>query len=356
MKTRLSLLACLAALLVVVVPIVGHAADAPASADGTVLAPTGEPVEGAEVIVATADLAAWPNVEPKKRQEHRRGAGTTTTDKQGRFTIKLPKDAGLLCIHHPKVGYAEVKPGEDLKVKLEPWCRVEGVLRVGAKPAPVGTKVSLGSFGWGANAARVHYAYSTTTDADGRYVLDRVPKGLVKIDTKVSKTGAPLEQYTSAAPDKPTRFDIGGAGRPVIGKIVLPEGLDLKRLNQWTGIDSLTHFRRDAPWPSDAHQEGNASGQEREDAVREWRRTPAAIEAYKDEYRCEIDPQPDGTFRLDDVPPGKYVLSISFYKLEKGTSSEEAAAKKVEVVVPELPAPTDEPLDLGEIELGKEGL
>jgi hypothetical protein len=347
-----------AALLVVILAVAARGADAPpAAASGTVVDPFGKPVEGAEVIVATPGLAAWPNHARNKQDEWRRGAGTTTTDKQGRFTIKLPKDAGLISINHPKLGYAEAKPADEpLKVKLEPWCRVEGVLKIGVTPAPKGTKVSLFAFAWTAEAARVHYAYDTTTDEKRHYVLDRVPAGLVKIITKVSKTGAPLEQYTSASPDKPTHFDLGGKGRPVIWKLSLPESVDLKRLNKWPGVDSISYLRRDVPWPTDPYTEG-IFDQQREDELREWRRTPEAINLYFNEYRCDIDPQPDGTFRLDDVPPGRYILSFSFHSMVEGQPSQEVAAKKIDLVVPDSPAcPTDEPLDLGEIELGKEGL
>src|SRR5688500_16358557 len=186
-----------------------QAEPVPQRVSGTVVSPRGEAVEGAVEIVASADEAAWPNVPADKRPEHKRGAGTTLTGTGGAFTIPLPPVAGLLVIHH-STGYAEVRPSalaENSRVKLEPWCRVEGVLKIGANTAPAGTKVNLGTFGWGMNAARAHWGYSTTTDAEGRYVLDRVPAGVAKIETKVSKSGAEVEQYTGASPDKPTRFD-----------------------------------------------------------------------------------------------------------------------------------------------------
>jgi hypothetical protein len=234
---------------------------------------------------------------------------------------------------------------------------VEGVLKIGANPAPAGTKVSLGSFGWSANAARSHFNYATTTDANGHYVLDRVPAGLVKIDTKVSKTGATLEQYTGASPGKVTHFNIGGSGRPIIGKVVLPSHLDLKRLNKWPGIDSISYFRRDVPWPNKQPLPyATVPDEEREDSVRAWRKTQEAIDNFKNEYRCEIDPAADGTFRLDDVPPGNYVLTLSFMELGEKESGGEVARKVVKVEVPESPAPTDQPLDLGEIKVGDEGL
>ena len=84
----------LVALLVLLVAPFVRADDA----TGTVVSPAGDAVSGAEVIVATPQLAAWPNIAPAKRREDQRGAATAMTDSKGRFTVNLPKDAGLLCI------------------------------------------------------------------------------------------------------------------------------------------------------------------------------------------------------------------------------------------------------------------
>src|SRR5690242_4910450 len=60
-------------------------ADEPAAVvvRGTVVSASGRAVEGAEVIGATPDLAAFPNTPPEKRPPQRRGAGTTRTDADG---------------------------------------------------------------------------------------------------------------------------------------------------------------------------------------------------------------------------------------------------------------------------------
>jgi hypothetical protein len=320
---------------------------------------TGQPVDGAEVIVATPAKHAWPNLSPDERDEPRQGAATALTDKAGRFSVSVPDGAGLISVNHPTAGYAEGKPdvlsgNSSEPIKLEPWCRVEGTVKIGAKPAPAGTKVSLGLFGAVANAARIVYAYDTATDGQGRYVLDHVPAGVNQVKVKPSKTGTALEQYVAAEPGKTIRFDIGGKGRPVIGKLVL-NGLDVKDLNHpdpAARLMSNSHFRRDVPWPSPPQPDRSLPPQEREDQARAWRRTPEAVDQWKDQYRHTIEFQPDGTFRFEDVPPGKYKLTLTIYQ----RSGNVIGNSVVDVVVPESPAvPTDKPLDLGEQKFGVEG-
>jgi hypothetical protein len=333
-----------------------HKAAAEQSVGGTVVSASGKPVDGAEVIVATRAKHAWPNLSPEERDEPRQGAATALTDKSGRFTLPLPDGAALLSVNHPTAGYAELRP-ETLAtasepIKLEPWCKVEGTVKIGAKPAPAGTKVSIGVFGAVANAARVNYACDTATDGQGHYVLDHVPAGVHQIRVKASKTGSTLEQYVYAEPGKTVRFDVGGRGRPVVGKLVL-NGYDVKDLSTTDGaarLRSISYFRRNVAWPSPPRPDGNLSPQDREDAMTTWRRTPETFEQWKDQYRCNIEFQPDGSFRFDDVPPGAYTLMIQIYP---PTGGNPIAVAQTEVTVPDAPAvPTDEPVNLGEQRLG----
>ena len=113
---------------------------------------------------------------------------------------------------------------------------------------------------------------------------------------------------------------------------------------------STSYFRRKGPWPGDGAPRVEGTAQDHEDAVRAWRRTPEAVDAYRDEYRCNLDFQPDGSFRVDDVPPGTYTLSLSIGQLGSATG-DPVAKLETDVVVAEPPAlPTDEPLDLGALE------
>ena len=62
--------------------------------------------------------------------------------------------------------------------------------------------------------------------------------------------------------------------------------------------------------------------------------------------------RPDGTFRIEDVPAGRYVLELPFRGGAGGDSSERLAFARVDVVVPEIPGGrSDEPLDIGAVPL-----
>ena len=321
------------------------------SVSGTVLSASGQPVEGAEVIAAAPGKAAWPNLAAEDRDEKRQGVASTLTGKDGKFTLELPADVGLLSITHPTTGYAEVKPpalAESSEVKLTPWSRIEGTFKVGNKPAPAGTKVTLGVFGWNPQASKVQYGYDTTTNAQGRYVFEQVGAGLNKITSKGSPTASTLEQYVAVEPGKTVTFDIGGKGRPVIGKVVLPGGWEFKSLKSTddnTRLYSNSYIRKNTPWPRPPGYDSNSTPQQREETALAWIHSPEGIEQFTPQYRCNIEFAPDGSFRFEDVPAGKYTVVLNIY-----SRSGLIGHLEHPVEVPEGPAlPTDQPLDLGEL-------
>jgi hypothetical protein len=169
-----------------------------------------------------------------------------------------------------------------------------------------------------------------------------------------------LQRFTGASPDKPARLDVGGAGRPVTGKLVLRGGLDLKNLaptaKRGQRLFSSSYFRRDVPLVEAPNLEGKVPDQEWEDEVRRWRTTPETIAAHEPQFFWETEFQPDGSFRYDDVPPGDYQLVVRIWR--PGTNgNEDLGELKRRVVVPDTPAvPTAEPLDLGDLQVGNEGL
>jgi hypothetical protein len=321
------------------------------SVSGTVLAASGQPVDGAEVIAAAPGKAAWPNLAAEDRDEKRQGVATTLTGKDGKFTLDLPADVGLLSITHPTTGYAEVKPqalANSSEVKLSPWSRIEGTFKLGNKPAPAGTKVTLGVFGWNPQASKVQYGYETTTNAQGRYVFEQVGAGLNKITCKASPTASALEQYVAVESGKTVKFDIGGKGRPVTGKVVLPGGRDFKDLKSTddnTRFYSNSYIRKNTPWPRPPGYDSNSTPQEREETALAWIHSPEGIEQFTPQYRCNIEFAPDGSFRFEDVPAGKYTLVLNIYSRTGLIGHLEHP-----VEVPEEPAlPTDQSLDLGEL-------
>lgn len=114
-----------------------------------------------------------------------------------------------------------------------------------------------------------------------------------------------------------------------------------------------TMFRLDIPAPDIAAKREPAfqklSPQDREDAERAWRNTSASIAAHVEQYRRDPRIGKDGTFRMEDVPPGTYMPHVTIRRLRRGGGNFEnigSARKTVEVPGP---APSDEPLDVGEL-------
>ena len=82
-------------------------------------------------------------------------------------------------------------------------------------------------------------------------------------------------------------------------------------------------------------------------------RTPEGRAYVEDRDRSyAVALRPDGTFRVEDVPAGRYILKLPFEGLSRGTREGRQAFARSEVIVPEMPGGrSDEPLDIGAIPL-----
>ena len=112
-------------------------------------------------------------------------------------------------------------------------------------------------------------------------------------------------------PSRTTRVDLGGTGRPLIGHVALPQGFDkgidwsLGNLGSGGSTTSLK-LEQDVPYPRPG-MTAEAKAQWRA----EWMKTDAgkSLQRAKRTYGLAINP--DGTFRIDDVPSGTYTLTIA---------------------------------------------
>ena len=124
-----------------------------------------------------------------------------------------------------------VRPSElaiSTDVTVAPWGRIEGVLKIGKQPAPK-RKVSAWMINQGFSG-RVDY--DTLTDEAGRFVLERVTPGLMSVyryvDTPDNRGWTPSNPvFVQVSPGQTARVEVGGTGRPVIGRLRVPRGLSL---------------------------------------------------------------------------------------------------------------------------------
>lgn len=296
----------------------------------TILAPDGKPLADADVLLATEsgqiliDNGAVDDISTQCQR--------IRTDAAGRF--RTPAQAGplRLIVVHP-ASYLVLKP-EGLKdnptITAPAWARIEGTARIGATPA-AGAQVEAffdtTSVPRGIASSLIPTA-SATVDAQGHYVLDRVQPGKVWVSIK-HKSANPRPAYYAAGlslrrtvevpAGQTARLDLGGTGRAVSGRLVLP--LDLaNRADPYYAHAQLTMKK-----PAD------------------------------NDYFFLSHVTRDGAFRFDDVPPGDYEFTATY--LTPARASNYSAGPPLATLTMPLTLPdtkdtrTTEPLDLGALKL-----
>jgi hypothetical protein len=259
--------------------------------------------------------------------------------REGRFELVAAHPLGFAF--HP-VDSAAGRPETALAIRLRPWGRVEGELKIGARPA-AGQEISLRApFQSDLSSLLVSWYATTTTDDQGRFVFERLLPGPITLarTVRVNPRHGLLAQPVPAIEVKPgetTRVAVGGSGRPVIGRITVPEELK----SRWGEIRPHGRISVEQRLPR-PYEQLNAEEQARFN--RAWQ---------KDHRSHAFLIQPDGSFRAEDIIPGEYQLSIQIhddYEEPRWSTFRVLGKTEQTITVPDLPggqARTDEPLDLG---------
>ena len=148
---------------------------------------------------------------------------------------------------------------------------------------------------------------------------------------------------------------LGGEGRPVIGKLVPPQGYH-GPIYFGQGLRLLSTSRPEEPRPENYDR---MTRREQQAWHSKWRQTPEAEAFYEAMWS---DPnwrhycfsiQQDGSFRIEDVIPGTYNLLVGLEErfTGQGRPEEIGGYNGIVEVPPMAEASTDEPLDLGELTL-----
>lgn len=265
----------------------------------TVLAPDGRPaakarialgINGSQIEVRNGDINGTSTF-----------AAQTESDAAGRFHFAAQDAPFVLVVTHPS-GFGFIHSGSDRRVaetiRLEPWARVEGTFRIG-KAAVGGVSIRLDSNGarsFGPGVPNVTSDHTTVTGPDGRFVFERVIPGKGGLSRNISllaDSGA--TEVTSScwvATDLPAgktvHVDLGGSGRPVVGKLLPAAGAEVPI--RWS-------FAEVRAMPADA----------------ETRAKRVSLTATVDR---------NGAFHMDDVPAGRYTLMVRFDQHDAGTLRE----------------------------------
>jgi hypothetical protein len=144
--------------------------------------------------------------------------------------------------------------------------------------------------------------------------------------TEVTSSQMVAAQLTAG---ETTHLDLGGTGRPVIGRLIPPAGYDKKVLWSFAFITVESQLPPLPPNPSPADKAFYHS-----------------LEASRPYYQASVDP--DGNFRIDDMVAANYELDVRF-----DWGHKVGRIVDFRFAVPELKDDEDpqKPIDLGNLRL-----
>jgi len=268
----------------------------------------------------------------------------TDTRGQFEFSPKLEVE-GILATHD--AGFVEERVPQSLtnmSLVLQPWARVQGVMRVGDKPDPEHWVVLQNQYdSYDASSSRTTFVgiyLKADPDAEGRFSIDKVPPGRRRIDVEYrlrdrnyGETPYSHGRSLQVNPGETNDVTLGGAGRQVVG-----------RMNVIGGDVTDVDWRRDTHRLVSNAQSGLG-------AVASLVGTIFGANA--ENYSYVILFETNGTFRVDNVPPGKYLLKIDVTDPEEEYYNRRPMGNaKKEIEVPAVAgAKVNEAFDIGAIEL-----
>ena len=339
------------------------------SIPGRLVDPAGKPVAGAQVVPCDNKLIFSVHQGDLKDMKGN-GVLVISTDADGRFVIpplsqrdmgvdpQLSTDVKRVLVYHDH-GFAFFSIDELRKsgqITLQPWATVKGTFQLGSKPM-AGEKIVL-QFTLVGRRGSIHLDYTTTTDSAGRFEFSRVPPlaGTIGREVKASEwmTGVAPSGAIIPVPGRTTEVQLGGTGRPVIGRLVVPAGHEA--LSDWSGATLSLVAQVQSPALPLGHYPTTPRDFEQMDA---WQQN--LIES--DEGRkyllslwsSFVAVQKDGSFRVDEVPPGRYTLVCQVNLPPSGDPPRQGrliAYLQIIVTIPEAPAAKpDQAADLGRIEV-----
>ncbi len=313
----------------------------------------GSPAADASVYLGTETTA----VELLQFDASQPGHGfVARTDRDGRFqfdvqgeafTVFVVGNAGLGVVASKTIDESAKGP---VQIQIQPWARVEGMLRQGQKVlsgetinlalenGPLGIGNSKRFIGLGRGAF-----LTARTDQNGRFAFDRVPPGIdVRVGhlVPVATSRGPMlgyrqEAFFRSAAGELRTIALGGSGRTVVGRFQMKD-------EAWA-VDWGASFGHLNP-SIDPDEVGKI-----DILYRPYPRFPI---------------QQDGSFHLEEIPPGNYIISFELLALKPESSLRQGprpipkTAKGMgglmagTITVPETTGAAAQPVDIGILHVG----
>ena len=325
-----------------------------AGPSGIVKGPEGRPLAGALVILSTKSLRA----QLYNGKFHDRAYPQVFTERDGQFSFPAQNEPFRVFVDHSS-GFAEADEkalAGSPHLTVQPWGRIEGTVKIGSSlAAGVQVRLSETDNRWAPDEAMpITQAQQLSTDARGRYVFEHVIPARLSVsriftlERSTFHVGTGCARTVTVKPDATTWVDLGGTGRPVVGRFTLPSGIKAGAIFPYLN-QTLERIRPDPPYPS------ILGDQDREAWLTQWLATDEGEAYLKSERTFDTNVRPDGRFRIEDVPAGKYRLHAEVHEPADsipGSYGPELASIDTEIIVPETPGDrSDIPLDVGTIDL-----
>lgn len=340
---------------------------------GTVQLPDGSPARNTTVVLVDAD--EWAYIEKNGQITRSTSyADQGKTDAQGRFEFQPRLNVSRLVASQAG-GVGDVSREEFEKtrvIRLKPWARLEGIVKL---DGGLRSNQTLKLETWrpnyygnsaGERAQAVWTSLKTLPDAQGHFVFERVAPGTrdVFIQSKFSdrRNGPDAVSHgvvVDLPPGTTNHVVLGGSGRKVFGKIRVPGGdpTDVDWLWDVHALHAQPPQPKNYPQPITAVNqtpEAVMEAQRRyEKALRAFQQTPEGDLYERSLRRYALAFKPDGSFSLDNVPAGNYLLQVAPTEKPSDPDSysyRELGRLSVAVTVP-AGKTVNEPLDLGAFDL-----
>jgi RNA polymerase sigma factor (sigma-70 family) len=276
------------------------------SVHGVVLLPDASPAVGAHVALCTAEKGVTLG---KKRFLDRGDSIVVTADSDGHFLFPAELNAHAVVAVHEQ-GFVQTHLGptnHTLSLKLEPWGRIEGHLKLrhrnNAGQEITFYSLPMGPFPRGGLNLDLG-AFSTKTDRSGDFIFEQVPPGDFFLAI-ILGLGVPFSYQTPVEirPGQSMQVRIGGAGRAVKGQLVLSAS---NRSVDWSRQTRFVSLAIKIPRP--VIPQGLSLEQLQKWQTEYWQ-SEEVVQRTRKMRSFAPQIQPDGSFTIEDVPPGTYELS-----------------------------------------------